>query len=108
MINVSYTTQDPYSSFTRFLRSDLHAPKGVNWGFYNDPEMDKLLNAASSAFDPKERDGYLAKVHAREVDDAAFLWVVHDVAPRAMAPKVKGYVQSRNWFQSLTSTYIEE
>lgn len=108
VINVSYSTQDPYSSFTRFLRSDQHAPKGVNWGFYNDPEMDKLLNAASSSFDPKERDGYLAKVHAREVDDAAFLWVVHDVAPRAMAPKVKGYVQSRNWFQSLTSTYIEE
>ena len=107
-INVSYTTQDPYSSFTRFLRSDLHAPKGVNWGFYNDPEMDKLLNAASAAFDPAERDGFLAQVHAREVDDAAFVWVVHDVAPRAMAQKVKGYVQSRNWFQSLTSTYIEE
>lgn len=108
VINVSYTTQDPYSSFTRFLRSDLHAPKGVNWGFYNDPEMDKLLNAASAAFDPAERDAILAKVHAREVDDAAFLWVVHDVAPRAMAPKVKGFVQARNWFQSLTSTYIEE
>ncbi len=107
-INVSYTTQDPYSSFTRFLRSDLHAPKGVNWGFYNDPDMDKLLNAASAAFDPAERDGFLAQVHAREVDDAAFVWVVHDVAPRAMAQKVKGYVQSRNWFQSLTSTYIEE
>lgn len=108
VINVSYTTQDPYSSFTRFLRSDQHAPKGVNWGFYNDPEMDKLLNAASAAFDPAERDAILAKVHAREVDDAAFLWVVHDVAPRAMASKVKGYVQARNWFQSLTSTYIEE
>lgn len=108
VINVSYTTQDPYSSFTRFLRSDLHAPKGVNWGFYNDPEMDKLLNAASAAFDPAERDAYLAKVHTREVNDAAFLWVVHDVAPRAMAKKVKGYVQARNWFQSLTSTYIEE
>jgi len=108
VINVSYTTQDPYSSFTRFLRSDLHAPKGVNWGFYNDPEMDKLLIAASAAFDPKDRDAYLAKVHQREVDDAAFLWVVHDVAPRAMSKKVKGYVQARNWFQSLTSTYIED
>jgi len=108
VINVSYTTQDPYSSFTRFLRSDLHAPKGVNWGFYNDPEMDKLLIAASAAFDPKERDAYLAKVHQREVDDAAFVWVVHDVAPRAMSKKVKGYVQARNWFQSLTSTYIED
>lgn len=108
LINVSYTTQDPYSAFTRFLRSDLHAPKGVNWGFYNDPEMDKLLIAASAAFDPKERDAYLAKVHQREVDDAAFVWVVHDVAPRAMSKKVKGYVQARNWFQSLTSTYIED
>jgi len=107
VINVSYTTQDPYSAFTRFLRSDLHAPKGVNWGFYNDPEMDKLLNMASSTFDPVERDKVLAKVHAREVDDAAFIWVVHDVAPRAMSPKVKGYVQSRNWFQSLTPVYME-
>ena len=29
-VNVSYTTQDPYSAFTRFLRSDLAAPAGVN------------------------------------------------------------------------------
>ncbi|MEQ9121749.1 MAG: ABC transporter substrate-binding protein [Alphaproteobacteria bacterium] len=107
VINVSYTTQDPYSAFTRFLRSDLHAPKGVNWGFYNDPEMDKLLNMAAATFDPVERDKVLAQVHAREVDDAAFIWVVHDVAPRAMSPKVKGYVQSRNWFQSLTPVYME-
>ena len=107
VINVSYTTQDPYSSFTRFLRSDLHAPTGVNWGFYNDPEMDKLLNAAAAAFDSVERDALLAQVHTREVNDAAFLWVVHDVAPRAMSPKVKGFVQARNWFQSLTSTYME-
>ena len=29
-VNVSYTTQDPFSAFTRFLRSDVHAPTGVN------------------------------------------------------------------------------
>ena len=59
-INVSYTTQDPFSGFTRFLRSDLAAPNGVNWGVYNDPEMDKLLKNASASFDPKERDKWLA------------------------------------------------
>ncbi len=107
VINVSYTTQDPYSAFTRFMRSDLSAPKGVNWGYYDDPEMDALLRTADGAFDPAERDAILAKVHARAVDDAAFIWVVHDVAPRAMTTKVKGYVQSRNWFQSLTSVYME-
>jgi ABC-type transport system substrate-binding protein len=101
-VNVSYTTQDPYSAFTRFLRSDLHAPTGVNFGFYGDPEMDKLLAGAQAAFDPKERDEILAKVHTKMVDDALFLWVVHDVAPRAISPKVKGFVQVRNWFQSLS------
>lgn len=104
--NVSYTTQDPYSSFTRFMRSDLHAPNGVNFGYYSDPEMDELLNAAQLAFDPAERDAVLAKVHTKEVDEALFLWVVHDVAPRGMSAKVKGFAPARNWFQSLSTTYM--
>lgn len=107
-VNVSYNTQDPYSTFHRFLRSDLHAPAGVNFGFYNDPEMDKLLAAAQTAFDGKERDEALAKVHTKMVDDALFIWVVHDVAPRAMSKKVKGFVQARNWFQSLSPVYMEQ
>lgn len=107
-VNVSYTTQDPYSTFHRFLRSDLHAPAGVNFGFYNDPDMDKLLAAAQGAFDAKERDEALAKIHTKMVDDALFVWVVHDVAPRAMTKKVKGFVQSRNWFQSLSPVYMEQ
>ena len=107
-VNVSYTTQDPFNAMTRFLRSDLHAPTGVNFGFYSDPEMDKLLAAAQAAFDPKERDAALAKVHTKMVDDALFVWVVHDVAPRAMSKKVKGFVQSRNWFQSLSPVYMDK
>ena len=30
--------------------------------------------------------------------DAAFLYVAHDVAPRAMSPKIKGFVQPKSWF----------
>ncbi len=107
-VNVSYTTQDPYSSFTRFLRSDLAAPNGVNFGYYSDPEMDELLKQVQLTFDPAERDALLAKVHTKEVDEALFLWVVHDVAPRAMSPKVKGFVPAQNWFQSLSPVYLEE
>jgi hypothetical protein len=32
------------------------------------------------------------------VDDAAFLYVAHDVSPRAMSQKVKGFVQPKSWF----------
>ena len=46
-------------------------------------------------------------MHTREVDNALFVWVVHDVAPRAMTQQVKGFVQARNWFQSLTPVHME-
>lgn len=105
-VNISYTTQDPYSAFTRLMRSDLAAPVGVNFGYYSDPEMDKLLNEAQVTFESKARDEVLSKVHTKMVDDALFLWVVHDVAPRAISPKVKGFVQVRNWFQSLSGVTV--
>jgi peptide/nickel transport system substrate-binding protein len=107
-INIAHTTQDPFSAFARLLRSDLAAPAGVNFGYYSDPEMDKLLGDAQSAFDPKVRDEVLAKVHTKMVDDALFLWVVHDLGPRAMSPKVKGFVQARNWFQNLSSVTMDK
>ncbi len=80
----------------------------MNWGYHCNKEIDALLKNASLAFDSKERDGWIAKVHTLEVDQALFVWVVHDVAPRAMTTKVKGFIQARNWFQSLTPVYIEE
>ena len=80
----------------------------MNFGYYSDPEMDKLLGDAQSAFDPKVRDEVLAKVHTKMVDDALFLWVVHDLGPRAMSPKVKGFVQARNWFQNLSSVTMDK
>lgn len=107
-VNVSNNTQDPYSTFTRLLKTDQHAPKSVNWGYYSDPEMDELLVRAQTAFSPEERDKWLAKVHTKEVNEALHVWAVHDVAPRAMHPKVKGFVPARNWFQDLTPVYIAE
>lgn len=107
-VNVSYQTMDPFNSFTRFLRTDLAAPAGVNFGFYSDPEMEKLLKDAQLAFEPAARDAALQKVHTKMVDDALFIWVVHDVAPRAMTKKVKGFVQAKNWFQNLSGITMEK
>jgi len=30
------------------------------------------------------------------------IWVAHDVNPRALSPKVKGFIQAQSWFQDLT------
>ena len=74
----------------------------------DDPEYDRLLDEARVTFDQEAQDAILAEFHARMVDDAAWLWVAHDVGPRAMQPRVKGFVQAKNWFQDLTPVYIEE
>ena len=106
-VNISYTTQDPYSAFTRLLRSDLKAPTGVNWGEFSDPAMDELLKKAQLSFDAKSQTAALADIHTKMVDEALFIWAVHDVAPRAIHKKVKGFVQARNWFQDITGVYIQ-
>ena len=41
------------------------------------------------------------------VNDALFLYVTHDVAPRAMTSKVKGFVQAQNWYQNFSSITVE-
>ena len=96
-VNVTYAAMDPFFAMVRFLDSKMAPPTSNNWGFINDPQYDKLTAAALQAFDPAERDKALAALHQRSVDEAEFLWVAHDVGPRAMSPKIKNFVQPKNW-----------
>jgi hypothetical protein len=50
----------------------------------------------------------LADIHTYLVDQAVDVWVVHDVAPRALSPKVKGFVQPKSWFVDFTSAYVSK
>jgi peptide/nickel transport system substrate-binding protein len=101
-MNLSYLLQDPFTGLIRHVECDLAPPSGTNWGYYCDPEMDNLLGEVRNAFDPAEQTTLLQKVHEKYVDDALFLMVTHDVNPRAISPKVKGFVQAQNWFQDFS------
>ena len=101
-MNYSYFIQDPFTAFIRHLDSTLVAPNGTNWGYYQNPEMDALLEKARTTFEPKDQDAVLQKIHEKIVDDALFLFVTHDVAPRALSPKVTGFIQAQNWFQDFS------
>jgi ABC-type transport system substrate-binding protein len=96
--NVTYAAMDPFFALVRFLQSSMAPPVSNNWGFINNPKFDELVTKARQTFDPAARDAALAELHAASVDDAAFLYVAHDVAPRAMSSKVKGFVQPKSWF----------
>ncbi|WP_176084597.1 ABC transporter substrate-binding protein [Martelella sp. HB161492] len=106
-INFSYFIQDPFTGLIRHLSCDLIAPNGTNWGHYCDPEMDELFSEIRNTFDPDEQVKVLQKTHEKFVNDALFLMVAHDVAPRAMSEHVKGFVQAQNWFQNFSGITME-
>jgi ABC-type transport system substrate-binding protein len=96
--NVTYAAMDPFFALVRFLQSSMAPPVSNNWGYINNPKFDELVKKARTSFDPAARDEALAELNAASIDDAAFLYVAHDVGPRAISPKVKGLVQPKSWF----------
>lgn len=99
--NVSFAAMDPFFAMVRFWDSRMAPPVSNNWGHFNDPRFDEMIRVARNTFDATERDAALARLHAAGVDEALFIWIAHDVAPRAMSPRIRGYVQPQSWFVDL-------
>ena len=106
-INVSFAAMDPFFGMVRFTSTKTFPPVSNNWGYFGSEEFDKLIADARTAFEDKPRDAALARLHARIVEEAPFVWIAHDVGPRAMSPKVKGVVQPQSWFIDIATMSME-
>lgn len=106
-INVSFAAMDPFFAMVRFVSTKTYPPVSNNWGYFGNAEIDKLIADARNSFDDKARDAALAKLHARIVEDAPFVWIAHDVGPRAISPKVKNVVQPRSWFIDIATMTMD-
>ena len=105
--NSSYFSQDPFTALMRHVDSRLMPPKGTNWGYYADPAMDALFDGVRNEFNTEKQVALIRKAHEKFVNEALFLFVAHDVAPRALSPKIKGYVQPQNWFLDFSSISMD-
>jgi peptide/nickel transport system substrate-binding protein len=106
-VNFSSGATDPLS----FTKSNMYAfrtPLGSNWGWYSSPEMEEMGKKILSSFDPAEQDKLVTQMHEFVVKDARSLFIVSDLNPRAMSPKVKGFVQAQSWFQDITPITIDK
>ena len=81
-------------------------PAGNNWGLYNDAKADELCNNTRLEFEPDKRDQAIARLHEYIVDQSIWIWVVHDLNPRALSPKVKGFVPPQAWYVDFTTIDI--
>ncbi len=105
--NVTYAAMDPFFAMVRFLQSGMAPPVSNNWGYINNPKFDELVMKARQTFDADARDKALAELHAASVDEASFLYVAHDVGPRAMSAKIKNFVQPKSWFVDFSTMTME-
>jgi peptide/nickel transport system substrate-binding protein len=105
-INISRATQDPGYGLLRFVTKQQWSPAGGNWGWYVSPEIEDLTKEAMATFDDEARDLLLTRIHEIASRDAVMLFVTHDLNPRALSPKLKGFVQAQSWFQDLTQIVV--
>jgi hypothetical protein len=62
------------------------------------PRCRSSVPSTPSSPRPLALDKVLARINTKRVDDAVFVWVVHDVWPNAISGKVKGYVHPKSWY----------
>jgi peptide/nickel transport system substrate-binding protein len=106
-VNNSTAYWDPDIGLIGAAASFMRVPTGFNWGGYKNEKADLLAAKAKETFDPAEQNKILAELHTVIVDDAMWIWVVHDLNPRALRANVKGFVQAQSWFQDLTPVIVE-
>jgi hypothetical protein len=64
------------------------------------------LKTIAEGTDPKVITEAYRKAHER-LDNPPWLYIVHDLNPRAMSPKVKGFVSPQSWFVDLTLISVQ-
>ena len=99
-INPSSPSSDP-SVMVRYFSQAFLPPNGFNWPQFNDPAYEAAIARLERATDEAEFTVAYAAAHARIVDLAPWLFVVHDLNPRAMSRRVRGFTSAQSWFQDL-------
>jgi peptide/nickel transport system substrate-binding protein len=87
-------TGEPY--FVHFQLSGAFTPDKGGWnvGYYDNPEVTKLLADALATPDTEQRKQLYGKAWELVVDDAPWIFVVNDEQPMAFKKSVTGYLNS--------------
>jgi peptide/nickel transport system substrate-binding protein len=105
-VNISRNLVDPFNGLIRHVWTGQWAPAGGDWGHYSSPETESLITAIFNEFDDAKRMTLLTQLHEKMNEQAVMVWVAHDLNPRALSPKLKGFVQAQSWFQDLTPIVV--
>jgi len=113
------TAEDVVFSYDRALKNDaphygpraaaqarIRMPTITAWRAEG-PDTFIIETRIYATFDPAAQTRLLGQLHSKVVDDALFLFVAHDLNPRAMNRRVQGFVQAQSWFQDLNPIRLQ-
>ena len=99
-LNPSSPTSD-VSVMVRYFTRAAFPPNGFNWPNWEDPAFEAAIRALETARDQAAIDAATRRAHERLVDNPPWLFIVHDLNPRAMSRRVTGFRSAQSWFQDL-------
>jgi ABC-type transport system substrate-binding protein len=100
-VNMSSPSTD-IGMMARYFAAANFSPAGSNFEQWKDDKFEAALDAAANATDPATIQASFRAAHERLVDDPPWLFVVHDLNPRALSKNVQGMVSAQSWFVDLT------
>ncbi len=105
-INPSSPSSDPSVAVRYFTRAAF-PPNGFNWMQWEDPQFEAAMARLEGATTPADTTAAFAAAHERLVDNPPWLYVVHDLNPRAMSRRVTGFRSAQSWFQDLVPVDLQ-
>jgi ABC-type transport system substrate-binding protein len=78
------------------------SPNCCNFPHWKDDKFEAALARLTESTDPSVIEASYRAAHERVVDDPPWLYIVHDLNPRAMSKRVQGFVPAQSWFVDLT------
>jgi peptide/nickel transport system substrate-binding protein len=105
-LNISSPSSDA-GIMARYFSAASFSPNGFNFEQWKDDVFEASLKTIETSTDQKEITDAYRKAHERLVDNPPWLYIVHDLNPRAMSPKVKGFVSPQSWFVDLTTVTVQ-
>jgi peptide/nickel transport system substrate-binding protein len=86
----------------RAFSAAYFSPNGFNFPHWRDDKFEAALAKLAESTDPAVIETSYRAAHERLVDNPPWLYIVHDLNPRAMSKKVHGFVSAQSWFTDLT------
>jgi ABC-type transport system substrate-binding protein len=105
-LNVSSPSSDPGAMYRYFAAANF-SPNGSNFEQWKDDKFEEAFAKLSEATDEATIQKNFAIAHERLVDNPPWLFIVHDLNPRAFSKKVKGFVSPQSWFVDLTLVSLD-